>query len=80
MNNTSTSGGLEKYDSVKSLFNKAYSLLNLEYMIKINKEKFMVKLVNKEQAEFIQMNYYLQEINALNKNKDKKQYIISGPT
>ena len=41
-------GFKKKYDSVKSLFDY-YGLLNLENTIKISKEKFMWKLVNKEQ-------------------------------
>ena len=62
----------KKYDSVKSLFDYC-GLFNLENMIKINKGKFMWKLVNKEQPECIQMNYHLRGINALNKNKDKNR-------
>ena len=65
----------KKYDSVKSLFDYC-GLFNLENMIKINKGKFMWKLVNKEQPECIQMKYHLWEINALNKNKDKNRYIL----
>ena len=65
----------KKYDSVKSLFDY-YGLLNLENMIKINKGKFVWKLVNKEQPECIQMKYHLSEINTLNKNKDKNRFIL----
>lgn len=50
----------------KKNFFDYYSLLNLEHMIKINKGKFMWKLVNKEQPECIQMKYHV-EINTLNK-------------
>ena len=42
-------GFKRKYDSVKWLFDY-YCLLKLENMIKINKGKFMWKLVNKEQS------------------------------
>ena len=39
-------------------------------MIKIGQGKFMCKLIRKEQPECTQSKYDLQEINALNKNKD----------
>ena len=68
-------GFKKKHDSVKSFFNY-YGLLNFGNMIKINKGKFMSKLVNKEEPESIQMKYHLREINALNKNKDKNRYIF----
>ena len=68
-------GFKKKYNSVKSLFDY-YFLLNVESMIKINKRKFILKLVNKEQPECIQMKYHLWEINASNKNKDKNRHII----
>lgn len=45
-------------------------------MIKLNQSKFMWKLVNKKQTKCIQTKYYLRNINALNKNKNKNRYII----